>query len=201
MSTATLTGTKGVPRPRREQQILDVAVGEFAGRGYAGASMVEIARLAGISKPLVYQYFGSKDGLYLTCLHQVAGDLLTRLARAEGDVDDTVASRIHPLRAVFEALEPRREVWRLLYDASRPDVGPIADAARQYQGAIEDIAASGSARFLAARGIRADADAAVLGRVWMAIVDAVVGWWLEHPEEPAAAMVERCARLLGAVLS
>jgi hypothetical protein len=35
----------------------------------------------------------------------------------------------------------------------------------------------------------------------MAVVDAVVTWWLEHPQESAAAMVERCGRLLAAVLS
>jgi AcrR family transcriptional regulator len=201
VSTAALIGTKGVPRAQRTQQIVDVAIGEFAARGYASASMVEIARLAGISKPLVYQYFGSKNGLYLACLHQVAGDLLGRLTAAEREVDDTVASRIHPLRAVFDALEPRREAWRLLYDPSRPDAGPIAEAARDYQAQIEQIAASGSARFLAARGIRADADAAVLGRVWMAVVDAVVTWWLEHPQESATAMVQRCGRLLAAVLA
>jgi AcrR family transcriptional regulator len=201
VSTAALIGTKGVPRAQRTQQIVEVAIGEFATRGYASASMVEIARRAGISKPLVYQYFGSKNGLYLACLHQVAGDLLGRLTAAEREVDDSVASRIHPLRAVFDALEPRREAWRLLYDPSRPDAGPIAEAAGDYQTRIEHIAASGSARFLAARGIRAEADAAVLGRVWMAVVDAVVTWWLEHPQESAAAMVERCGRLLAAVLS
>lgn len=201
MSTASVIGTKGVPRPRREQQIIDVAIGEFAARGYAGTSMVEIAQLAGISKPLIYQYFDSKDGLYLACLHQVAGGLLARLEEAELRVDDTVASRIHPLRAVFAALEPRREAWRLLYDASRPVTGPIAAAAADYQHRIAEIAASGSARFLAARGIRDPADAAVLSRVWMSIVDALVSWWLEHPDEPATAMVERCTRLLAAVLS
>lgn len=200
MSIAPAVGTKGVPRPDRERQIVDVAVGEFAARGFGAASMVEIARRAGISKPLVYQYFGSKEGLYLSCLDAVAGELLARLEQAELAVDDTVASRIHPLRAVFEALEPRREAWQLLYDASRPGDGPVAAAAAEYQRRIADIAASGSARFLAARGIHDDADASALSRVWMAVVDAVVGWWLDHPEESAAAMVERCARLLGAVL-
>lgn len=200
MSIAPAVGTKGVPRPDRERQIVDVAIGEFAARGYAAASMVEIARRAGISKPLVYQYFGSKGGLYLACLHAVAGELLARLEQAELAVDDTVASRIHPLRAVFGALEPRPEAWRLLYDTSRPGNGPIAEAAADYQRRITDIAASGSARFLAARGTNDDADASALSRIWMAVVDAVVGWWLDHPEESAAAMVERCARLLGAVL-
>ena len=58
-----VVGTKGVPRQEREQQIVAVAVDEFARNGYARASMVAIASGAGISKPLIYQYFGSKDGL------------------------------------------------------------------------------------------------------------------------------------------
>lgn len=199
MSTAGI-GTKKVPRPEREDQIVTYAVAEFAARGYAAASMARIAARAGISKPLVYQYFGSKDRLYLACLHRVADDLLTRLEQAELAVDDSVASRIHPLRAVFEALEPQRDAWRLLYDTSRPLDGPIATVAEAYQERVTDIAASGSARFLAARGIRSDADASALTQVWMAVVAALVDWWLEHPEESAAAMVERCSRLLGAVL-
>src|SRR6476661_8898955 len=108
VSSGAATGTKGVPRAEREEQIVAVAVGEFAALGYANASMVEIARRAGISKPLIYQYFGSKEGLYLACLHSVSGGLLARLEEAELDVDDSVTSRIYPLRAIFEALEPQR---------------------------------------------------------------------------------------------
>ena len=199
MSTAAI-GTKKVPRREREDQIVAIATGEFAARGYAAASVASIAARAGISKPLVYQYFGSKDGLYLDCLHRVADDLLTRLEQAELAVDDTVASRIHPLRAVFEALEPQRDAWRLLYDTSRPAAGPVADAADGYQQRVADIAASGSARFLAARGIDSAADTSALTRVWMAVVGALVGWWLEHPEQSAEEMIARCARLLAAVL-
>ncbi len=200
MSTAVI-GTKGVPRPEREQQIIAVAVGEFAARGYTRASMVAIARRAGISKPLIYQYFGSKDGLYLACLHGVAGALLARLDEAELEVDDTAASRIHPLRAIFGALEPQREAWRLLFDTSVPADGPIRPAALGYQARLADLAASGSERFLAARGRHSALDAAALTAVWMGIVTSLVTWWLEHPDESAHAMVERCERLLTAVLT
>lgn len=189
-----------MPRPEREQQIVAVAVTEFAARGYARASMVEIASRAGISKPLVYQYFGSKEGLYLAGLHAVAGQLLDRLEAAELDVDDSVSSRIHPLRAVFEALEFQRDAWRLLNDPSVPADGPIADALAGYRARFAELAASGSARFLAARSIRSDADVSALTQVWLGIVDSLVSWWLQHPDESAAAMVERCARLMSAVL-
>jgi AcrR family transcriptional regulator len=200
MSTPAVIGTKGVPRADRERQICTEAIGEFAARGYAGASMVDIARRAGISKPLVYQYFGSKDGLYLSCLHQVADGLLARLEEAELAVDDSVRSRIHPLRAVFEALEPQREAWRMLYDPSMPVTGEIAAVAEGYRVRTRAIAASGSARFLQARGIESEKDASALSRVWMGLVDSLVDWWLEHPQETAADMTARCERLLAAVL-
>lgn len=199
MSRAAI-GTKGVPRAEREQQIVADAIGEFAVRGYAGASMAAIARRAGISKPLIYQYFGSKDGLYLACLHSVSSALLSRLEQAETEVDDSVASRIYPLRAIFEALEPQRHAWRMLFDPSMPSTGEIAAVARDYRARTTEIAASGSARFLATRGIRSRLDAAALTAVWMGVVNSLVEWWLEHPGESAQEMIERCYRLLAAIV-
>jgi AcrR family transcriptional regulator len=200
MSSAAAIGTKGVPRAEREEQIVAVATGEFAAHGYAGASMVDIAGKAGISKPLIYQYFGSKDGLYLTCLHSVSGGLLSRLEEAELEVDDSVASRVYPLRAIFEALEPQRLAWRMLFDPSMPSTGEIAAVARDYRARTTQIAASGSARFLAARGIRSSLDASALSAVWMGVVDSLVEWWLDHPDESAQAMIKRCSRLLAAII-
>jgi AcrR family transcriptional regulator len=200
MSSGAAVGTKGVPRAEREEQMVAVAIAEFAANGYAGASMVEIASRAGISKPLVYQYFGSKDGLFLACLHAVSSGLLDRMQAAELEVDDSVASRIYPLRAIFEALEPQREAWRMLFDPSMPGTGEIAAAAGDYRAQMTAIAASGSARFLQARGIDSPADSSALTAVWMGIVNSLVEWWLDHPEESAEDMIGRCHRLLGAIL-
>lgn len=194
-------GTKGVPRAEREEQIVHYAVDDFAAHGYAGASVASIAARAGISKPLIYQYFGSKDGLYLACLHTVAGGLLERLEAAEQNVDDTVLSRVYALQAVFEALEPQPMAWKLLYDPSMPAAGEIAAAAADYRARTMAIAASGSARFLRARGIRSRTDASALTAIWMGIVDSSVTWWLDNPGESAAAMTARCQRLLGAIVS
>jgi AcrR family transcriptional regulator len=192
-------GTKGVPRAAREEQIVAVAVDEFADRGYAGASMVSIATRAGISKPLIYQYFGSKDGLYLACLDRVANALLERLEPEWEREDDSVMYRLTVLRAFFEALEPQRNAWRLLYDASMPDVGEIAVAAKAYRDRTADVASSGSARFLRARGLDDPADASALSAVWMGLVDSLVTWWVEHPDDTAEAMTARCARLMSAI--
>ena len=71
-----------MPRERREQLILDVAGQVFAGAGYHSASMDEIAELAGVSKPMVYAYFESKERLYQAYIERAGGDLLDRLVSA-----------------------------------------------------------------------------------------------------------------------
>jgi AcrR family transcriptional regulator len=194
-------GTKGVPRPERERQIVAAAVEEFAANGYAAASVASVAANAGISKPLIYQYFGSKDGLFLAALHDVAGPMLERLEVAWSQEDDSVLSRVATLGAVFESLEPQRVAWKMLFDESMPDSGPIADAAWEYRGRTLQVTASGSQRFLAARGIHDDLDTSALGAVWMGLVNSLVMWWLDHPEVTAAQMTERCARLMAAVVA
>ena len=195
------TGTKGVPRSEREGQILVAAVEQFADAGYRGASVAAIAAAAGISKPLVYQYFGSKDGLFLAALHQVAGPMLERLEVAWSHEDDSVLSRLATLGAVFESLEPQRIAWRMLFDETMPPDGPIADAASAYRHRTMQVTVSGSQRFLAARGIHDELDTSALSAVWTGLVDSLVSWWLLHPQVTAAQMTERCARLMAAVLT
>src|SRR5690242_16744799 len=153
MSTAAVIGTKGVPRAEREESIVAEATERFARSGYAGTSVADIAAGAGISKPLIYQYFGSKDGLFLACLHHVAAPMLDRLEVAWQHEDNTVLSRVATLGAVFDSLEPQRVAWLLLFDETTPETGPIAEAANAYRARTMQVAASGSARFLEARGI------------------------------------------------
>lgn len=196
------TGTKGVPRADREEQIQRVAIDDFSENGYAGASMVSIAARAGISKPLIYQYFGSKDGLYLACLRHVAEGMLARITAArthEVATDESVGSRIETLGRIFAALEPQRLAWRLMYDTTAPATGEIGEAARDYQARTTQWAFSGSERFLAARGVYSTADASALTALWIGLVNSLIGWWTDHPDESAAQMTQRCYRLLNAV--
>src|SRR5690606_42132103 len=57
-----------MPRAERERQMIEVAESVFAERGYAAASMDEIAERVGVSKPMLYEYFQSKEGLLLACI-------------------------------------------------------------------------------------------------------------------------------------
>ena len=54
----------------------------FSERGYHGVSMDEIAAASGISKPMLYDYFGSKEGLLLACVERARGRLFEEIAAA-----------------------------------------------------------------------------------------------------------------------
>ena len=57
-------------RERREQ-LLDVARALFAEKGYDAVSVEEIAHRANISKPVVYEHFGGKEGIYAVVVDQI----------------------------------------------------------------------------------------------------------------------------------
>jgi AcrR family transcriptional regulator len=74
---------KSRPRKRlaldeRRIKILAAATRIFARKGYAGASMSGIATAAGITKPVLYDHFASKDALFETLLRSIRDDLLAR---------------------------------------------------------------------------------------------------------------------------
>jgi AcrR family transcriptional regulator len=50
------------------RNILDAALYEFAAKGLAGARVDEIAARSGSNKRMIYEYFGNKEGLWLTVL-------------------------------------------------------------------------------------------------------------------------------------
>lgn len=59
-----------MPRAEREALMLDVAEQSFGELGYQASSMDEIAARAGVSKPMLYHYYGSKERLFLACLRR-----------------------------------------------------------------------------------------------------------------------------------
>src|SRR3954466_15945975 len=82
------------PRAERERQMLETAHALFAERGYAEVTMDEVAAEVGVTKPLLYAYFGNKERLYLECM-KPAGDALeqTVLEAIEGTTTPTDALR------------------------------------------------------------------------------------------------------------
>lgn len=194
-------GTKGVPRAEREAEILAVAGRTFGERGYAAVSVAEVAELAGISKPLVYNYFGSKEGLFAACL-EAFGAVIAQ------DVDRTAASgavgldrALATLEGVFSVLDGRQWIWRLFFDASRPTTDHVETVVARHTNRLTERAVEGVAEMLAVVGNDDPLDASALVAVWASVFDSLVTWWVDHPEVTAVEMTERSARLFAAVLA
>src|SRR5690625_7833804 len=60
----------------RRRQLIDIARSLFAERGYDGTSIEEIAQRAQVSKPVVYEHFGGKEGLYAVVVDREMSSLL-----------------------------------------------------------------------------------------------------------------------------
>jgi len=65
----------------RREQLLDVGRRLFAERGFEGTSIEEIAAQAGVSKPVVYEHFGGKEGLYAVVVDREVERLLGMATR------------------------------------------------------------------------------------------------------------------------
>ena len=66
----------------RREQLLDVGRGLFAERGYDGTAVEEIAARAGVSKPVVYEHFGGKEGLYAVVVDREVQHLMDAFGTA-----------------------------------------------------------------------------------------------------------------------
>ena len=65
----------------RRAQLIAVACAVFAKHGYDAASMEEVAREAGVSKPVVYEHFGGKEGLYAVVLDREISTVVDHVVR------------------------------------------------------------------------------------------------------------------------
>ena len=192
-------GTKGVPRADRELQILRAACEVFGTMGFAKASVAGIAADAGISKPLVYQYFGSKEGLFLASFNYGAETLAAEMERVAADDSVGVERGLRTLDGLFRTLEPQPWLWRLLFDPSAPVDGEVAAARAVYTDRITRLAVEGVGELMRLVGDDDPLDASALTAVWMSAVDALITWWLDHPGVTPAQMTERCHRLIIAI--
>jgi AcrR family transcriptional regulator len=118
------------------EQTLEVAHELFAQRGFAEVTMDEIAAEVGVTKPLLYNYFGNKERLYIACMEE-AGDSLTKT------VGDAIVATDSPgdalgagVRAFFAFLDSDRAAWAVLFDETLPNSGEVAEKVSSYRDGI-----------------------------------------------------------------
>jgi AcrR family transcriptional regulator len=126
-------------RPERMEQTLTVARTLFAQGGYSAVTMDEVAAEVGVTKPLLYNYFGNKESLYIACMER-AGDALSRT------IADSVADATTPNEALraggqafFAFLDSDRAAWEVLFDETLPRGGEVAKRVGVHRGRILDL--------------------------------------------------------------
>jgi AcrR family transcriptional regulator len=132
-----------LPAVRRRRQLLDVALTLFAERGFHGASMDDLAEGAGVTKPVLYQHFGSKRDLYLEVLADVGDRLLTAIGKAAAAAGGPRQQVENGFRAYFRFVAANESAFRVLFVGSGrgSEDGDILDAVRRVEDAIADAIA------------------------------------------------------------
>lgn len=180
-----------LPRAERERQTVDAAQELFAAHGYRDVTMDAVAAAVGVTKPLLYNYFGNKEQLYLACTRRTANELAAEIDRAGAAAPTPGEALKRVLRAFFAFVARDRLAWRVLYDETLPASGPIAEEMDAYRARLT---APVSAAFRALDGDRHDrvalAQADALAHGQLAAAEAMSRWWLATGALPAAAVAE-----------
>jgi AcrR family transcriptional regulator len=169
-----------MPRRAREQSILDVA-GQVFARGYHAASMDEIAALADVSKPMLYAYFGSKEGLYVAYVDRTGRELLDRLVGATTP-DDQPSVRLRAGILEFLAfVEEYRDGWQVLF-GELTSIGPVVDQVGALRRRIAHWIMAALAGATRAQGNVPDLSVEATAHAIVGAGESLANWWLEHPE-------------------
>ena len=181
----------------RREVIERAATELFAERGYQGASIEEIARRSGVSPPVVYDHFESKQDLHRRLLERHFAEL--RAVWSELLVgDDPPAQRIaRAFDGWFAYVQSHPYAWRMLFrdTTGDPDVAAIhAEVAAQSRAAILPmLAAEKGAATTAGSGEEA------LDMAWVVVRGVLQGlalWWYEHQHVPREQIVSTAMNAL-----
>ena len=161
--------------PQRREQLIEVGRRVFAEKGFEAATVEEIASRAKVSKPVVYEHFGGKEGLYAVVVDREVRRLL-------GMMQDALTAG-HPRAlleqaalALLDYVEQSSDGFRILVRDS-----PIGSSTGSFVSIIGDVA-SRVEHILAAefnaRGFEATA-APMYAQMLVGMVGTTGQWWLD----------------------
>jgi AcrR family transcriptional regulator len=167
-----------MPRPERERQMLDIAEEVFAEQGYRTASMDDIAERVGVSKPMLYEYFGSKDGLLSACVARIRTDLYEATREAMDGADSPEDVLWRGLLAYFTFMDRHNRATAVI--AQQPMLIPAAadaiEATRRQQSDLTATLLAAFAPGLPTRTVEAYAE------IIIGACERVSLWRTRHPE-------------------
>lgn len=176
--------------------MLDVAEEIFGERGYAGTSMDEIAARVGVSKPLVYQYYGSKDGLFLACLSRLRAQLLDSVTDAVLAAPDAELALYAGMARWFRFLDEHPRAWGVMVDEGMLSAGPAAESADQVRADFVELIAHMVRLNLPENRVITDTDIQVVAQALSGATERIAIWRsratgpVPSPEEIARSLMD-----------
>ncbi len=102
----------------RRRQLLNVASGVFADRGFSATIMDDIAYTAGVTKPVLYQHFDSKRALFIAVLEDCGDRLVNNIVTATREGETLREQMMQGFTAYFDFVRNDDSGFRLLFGAS-----------------------------------------------------------------------------------
>jgi AcrR family transcriptional regulator len=182
-----------MPVDERRRALLELGAELFARHSFSELSMAEIARAAGISKPLLYHYFPSKRAFFLATLEAAAEEVRRR---TEPDAalppDQALAGS---LDAFLAWIEENELAYRKLIESAGtvPEVGAL----------IAEVRDRTSARILEGLGVPSDPPPRLraAARGWLWFMDGVILDWLDNRDLSRAELRDFLLGALAGALS
>ncbi|WP_404285859.1 TetR/AcrR family transcriptional regulator [Glutamicibacter arilaitensis] len=109
--------TQRMPREARRRQLLQAAHQVFVAHGYHGASMDEIAEVALVSKPVLYQHFPGKRELYLALLDSHLADFTKLLDDAISSTNENRQRVFATINTYYQYIKRESQAYRLIFES------------------------------------------------------------------------------------
>jgi AcrR family transcriptional regulator len=168
-----------LPRAEREQQVLAAARALFAERGFGAVTMDDVAAAVGVTKPLLYIYFGNKERLYLACMEPAAEELREAVASAVAGAKRPADALEPGVQAFFSFVDRDRDAWRVLFDETLPASGEVARRVAEERAELEALVARlVVARLPGRRRGRAAVEVEALSTALLGAAESLARWWL-----------------------
>jgi AcrR family transcriptional regulator len=190
MSTPAPARTR-LPRAEREQQILDVAHARFAADGYGAVTMDDVAAAAGVTKPLLYAYFGNKERLYIACMERAGDAMLATVVDAVGEAEGPADALRRGMRAFFAFVDEDRDAWHVLFDETLPAGGDVAQRVGEYRERLVGLVAQTLlTRLPPERRAEHAVEIEALSHALLGAAELLARWWLRTGALPASEAAE-----------
>ncbi|MET0977318.1 MAG: TetR/AcrR family transcriptional regulator [Paeniglutamicibacter terrestris] len=161
---------------QRRLQLMDISRQLFSSRGVDGTTIEEIARSAGVSKPIVYEHFGSKEALYMEVVTNEYRELLARITESLSGEDTSRVLLEKAALAILTYIEDNTAGFRILVRDAPPSEpgGTYATLLSKVTEQVEEILADEFAQ----RGFSSE-DSSIYAQMLVGMVAMTAQWWLD----------------------